>query len=54
VLDLPGMRDWYAAALAETWREADHEAEVAAVGSVIQDLRSGAIAGGHAPDSGNK
>jgi glutathione S-transferase len=52
VLALPGMRDWYAAGIAETWREPDHEAEVAAVGSVIQDLRSGAIAG--APDSGKE
>ena len=29
LLELPAMRDWYAAALAEPWREAHHEAEIA-------------------------
>jgi glutathione S-transferase len=39
LLALPAMREWYAAALAETRREPGHEAEVAAVGTVIEDLR---------------
>ena len=40
LLDLPAMRDWYSAALAETWREPSHEAEIAAAGTVTQDLRA--------------
>ena len=34
--------EWYAAALAEVWREPDHEAEVQASGTVIADLRASA------------
>lgn len=37
--DLPPMRDWYLAALAEPWRDEDHEAEVRAAGTVLKDLR---------------
>ena len=37
---LPAMREWYAAALAEVWRDAPHEAEVAANGRVLEDLRA--------------
>lgn len=40
LLALPAMRDWYAAGLVETWREPDHEAEVRAAGTVIEDLRA--------------
>ncbi|RWC26181.1 glutathione S-transferase family protein [Mesorhizobium sp.] len=40
LLDLPAMREWYAAGLAETWRDPGHEAEVAAAGTVIEDLRA--------------
>lgn len=40
LLALPGMRGWYAAGIAETWRDAAHEAEVAAVGVVTADLRN--------------
>lgn len=40
LLDLPAMREWYAAALAETWREPGHEAEVRAAGTIIEDLRA--------------
>ena len=40
LLAVPAMRDWYAAALAETWRDPGHEAEVHAVGTVIEDLRA--------------
>ncbi|SMQ72096.1 glutathione S-transferase [Devosia lucknowensis] len=39
LLDLPPMREWYEAAIAETWREPDHEAEVLAAGTIIEDLR---------------
>ena len=38
--DLPAMRDWYAAALAETWREGTHEESIAAHGRVTADLRA--------------
>lgn len=36
---LPPMQDWYAAALAETWRDLEHDAEIPRVGSLLQDLR---------------
>ena len=36
----PAMREWEAAALAETWREASHEAELAAAGTITADYRS--------------
>lgn len=38
--DLPAMRDWTAAALAETWRERAHEDEIARAGTIVQDLRA--------------
>lgn len=37
--DLPPMREWYEAGIAETWREPNHEAEAHAAGTIIQDLR---------------
>ncbi|MBZ9863078.1 glutathione S-transferase [Mesorhizobium sp. CA12] len=40
LLDLPAMREWYAAGLAETWREPGHEAEVRAAGTIVEDLRA--------------
>lgn len=40
MLDQPAMREWEAAALAETWREEAHEAEVAAAGRIIADYRA--------------
>jgi glutathione S-transferase len=40
LLGLPGMREWYAAALAEPWRERDHEAELLAAGTLLEDLRA--------------
>ena len=40
LLALPSMRDWEAAALGETWRETDHEAEILAAGTVIEDRRA--------------
>ena len=42
LLGLPPMREWYEAALAETWREPGHEAEITAAGTIMQDFRSGA------------
>ena len=38
--DLPAMRDWTKAALAEDFREPGHEAEVLAAGTVLEDLRA--------------
>lgn len=40
--ELPSMQAWYAAALAETWREEGHEAEARATGTWQQDLRASA------------
>jgi glutathione S-transferase len=40
LLELATMRDWDRAALAEPWREEEHEAEVRAAGTVLEDLRS--------------
>jgi glutathione S-transferase len=39
MLALPPMLEWEEQALAETWREASHEAELAAAGSIIADYR---------------
>ena len=40
LLELPSMRDWYAAALREPWREDGHEQEARRAGELLQDLRS--------------
>ncbi len=40
LLDLPAMRRWDQAAIAESWREEHHEKEAAAVGRIILDRRS--------------
>jgi glutathione S-transferase len=40
LLTLPSMQDWKRAGLLEPWREADHEAEAAASGTILEDLRS--------------
>ena len=37
----PAMQQWEVEALAETWREAAHEAELAASGVVLSDYRHG-------------
>lgn len=39
MLDHPAMQQWESEALSETWREAEHEAELAAAGEVIEDFR---------------
>lgn len=41
VLDHPAMRQWETEALAETWREESHEAELAAAGEIVADHRAG-------------
>jgi glutathione S-transferase len=40
LLELDAMRDWYDAALAERFRDAPHEAEIAAMGTLLEDLRA--------------
>jgi glutathione S-transferase len=39
ILALPSMQTWYAAALLESWREPDHEADMQAAGSLRADFR---------------
>jgi glutathione S-transferase len=39
LLALPAMQRWYADALREPWRDAEHEADVALVGTVVEDFR---------------
>ncbi len=41
MLDHPAMKQWESEALAESWREESHEAEIAAVGRIIADYRAG-------------
>jgi len=40
LLALPPMQDWYRAALAETWRDEAHEADIRQVGMWREDLRA--------------
>jgi glutathione S-transferase len=40
LLALPAMQDWYQAALAETFRDEEHEVEARGVGTWTQDLRA--------------
>jgi glutathione S-transferase len=44
MLALPAMREWEQAALAETWREPGHEAEVGEGGTITEDYRAKAAA----------
>ncbi len=39
LLGLPAMQRWYEAALSETWRDAAHDKETLASGTVLEDLR---------------
>ncbi len=41
ILALPAMRQWEAEALAESWREPQHEAEPSACGTITADYRAG-------------
>jgi glutathione S-transferase len=40
LLALPAMKDWYASALRETWRDEEHELEARAAGEWREDLRA--------------
>jgi len=40
LLRLPAMREWYAAALLEPWREPGHESGIASAGKVTADYRA--------------
>lgn len=40
IIDHPAMRQWEREALAEPWREASHEAELAAGGAITADYRA--------------
>ncbi|WP_404405081.1 glutathione S-transferase family protein [Pelagibacterium halotolerans] len=40
LLDLPAMKAWYEAGIAETLRETEHEEEMLLVGTVTEDLRA--------------
>ena len=40
LLEHPAMLDWYIAALAEPWREPEHERDIAIVGTVTADFRA--------------
>jgi glutathione S-transferase len=37
----PAMAEWYRAALAEPWRDAAHEREIAQAGTITADYRAG-------------
>ena len=39
ILDHPAMREWESVALTESWREAAHEAELGAAGTITADYR---------------
>jgi glutathione S-transferase len=41
LLALPSMREWYASALKETWRDEPHEVAGRQIGTILQDLREG-------------
>lgn len=40
LLEVPAMRKWYAAALAEQFRDEPHEAEILEMASLVEDLRA--------------
>lgn len=40
ILQLPAMQEWYEAALAEPWREASHEEDIAKCGTIVADYRA--------------
>jgi glutathione S-transferase len=39
LLDLASMREWYASALKEKWRDHSHEVDVVQLGTILADLR---------------
>ena len=40
LLEIPAMREWYAAALAENFRDVPHEEEILEMATLIEDLRA--------------
>jgi glutathione S-transferase len=40
LLAVPAMQEWYAAALAETFRDLAHDEEIRGAGEVLEDLRA--------------
>jgi glutathione S-transferase len=46
LLALPPVQQWIAAGIAETWRDAAHEADLMAMGEIIEDRRAAAAEGG--------
>ena len=40
LLALPGMREWDAAAIAEPWRDPEHDEQAVANGTLLADLRT--------------
>ncbi len=42
VLALPGMQEWYASALKETWRHEEYEALIHRAGALLADYRQAA------------
>jgi glutathione S-transferase len=40
LLELPAMKSWYSAALAETFRDAPHEAQILQMAGLVEDLRA--------------
>jgi len=40
MLERDSLRSWYEAGLRETWRDAPHEVDIAASGTIVQDLRA--------------
>lgn len=39
LLNLPSMQEWYTAALAERWRDEEHDNDIRRAGTVVADLR---------------
>ena len=42
LLNLDAMRDWYEAALQETWRETEHDQDMLNAGKLLSDMRASA------------
>ncbi len=40
MIDFSAMREWYEAAIKETWRDASHERDIADKGSIVADYRA--------------
>jgi glutathione S-transferase len=40
MLDLPSMRDWYTAGIAETFRDSHHDEDIRQMGTITEDVRA--------------